>query len=423
MKSPTLIVTLLLSLLVSSPVFSQWIPVRVSDTVNTWGPSLGASVDISIISKDTIYISGHYHRFWRSFDAGKTWVFDSVNAELSTERVQFFDANNGWRYSEYGVAYTTDAGKNWIESGPPIYADTTLPRYSANTAMFFLDAKRGWVGTRYLGIFATIDGGQTWKKQLMAHPSARNAEFKITGIEFSDSANGVAVGWYDEFLRTTDGGNTWLGFIDPDSIPSGPELNAVAYLTPDKCFAITRSANRLYYSTDSARNWSYKVIDTTIGRFLNMYFLDSMRGWLLATKKKSTAGVIYRTTDGGMTWMEDPYTFQETIIKVAFFDSSMGVALAGRGWALLYSPTASVIPKIAPLTIRATWENSTIKLLLDAPAEYIKASLYDILGRGLTEEIVHNAQQLEIYWSESGPLFAKVEVDGITQLLKLLPSP
>lgn len=95
--------------------------------------------------------------------------------------------------------------------------------------MFFLDAMHGWTTTSEGGlgsiIFATDDGGKTWRKQ------GTQAEFYSTklfflnrlrgwSLAFSRNAGGNGVG---RFVTTTrDGGKTWTRLAKVEEDPLGP---------------------------------------------------------------------------------------------------------------------------------------------------------------------------------------------------------
>jgi photosystem II stability/assembly factor-like uncharacterized protein len=105
----------------------------------------------------------------RTMDGGKSWktVYQSKRPHENcwkmswpTEKIgyatvqSYVDAPNNTRRV---FVKTTDGGKSWKEM--PLVNDKAAHQFG----IAFVDAKRGWIGTRSGG-FETMDGGLNWKK-------------------------------------------------------------------------------------------------------------------------------------------------------------------------------------------------------------------------------------------------------------------
>ena len=108
-------------------------------------------------------------------------------------------------------------------SPPEMHQDAEL------TAVTFLDADRGWaVGDRGV-IWHTSDGGRNWELQ------SSGVTCRLEAVQFLDANNGWAVGgWTQPYthethgvvLRTRDGGQTWQNTAEPRRFPAWPRADS-----------------------------------------------------------------------------------------------------------------------------------------------------------------------------------------------------
>lgn len=151
-------------------------------------------------------------------------------------------------------------------------------------SIYFVDSLKGWVGGDSGVILYTSDGGQNWTFQ------NTNVNTSIHSLFFLDSLNGWALTWHHNiygpigttFLKTTNGGLTWIADVYP------------------KDFVFLNS----------------------------IYFVDELNGWA-----SGSPGKILKTRDGGNEWIESRINniqFSEfPIFKVEFFDENNGIGCGG----------------------------------------------------------------------------------------------
>jgi len=108
---------------------------------------------------------------------------------------------------------------------------------------------------------------------------------------------------------TVNGGHTWY-----DVTPSGLTLQSqgtIALYPMSATDAWTwlslyagGSSTTLWHTTDAGAHWSSSTVAT--GAVMQLTFVDATHGWLAATPFGSATGqmpiMVWRTTDGGMTW-------------------------------------------------------------------------------------------------------------------------
>jgi hypothetical protein len=159
-----------------------------------------------------------------------------------------------------------DGGKTWLQQ-----------KCDKNPeGVFVLDATNGW----YVAsgrLFATRDGGQKWEKLALPH----NA---LTQIWFATPQDGIAFGVGKAFYRTADGGRSWNG------VPESESLNLQSPQTYLRSMAMLPSGAGMLVGDSTAAPPEAALPD-----------------WMTpdrAMKRKSLPGtiVLFTTHDGGKSW-------------------------------------------------------------------------------------------------------------------------
>jgi photosystem II stability/assembly factor-like uncharacterized protein len=146
----------------------------------------------------------------------------------------------------------------------------------------------------------TNDGGANWNQQDMGFVALGVPTFldARTVLISRVDTTGVSNAW--TFLRSTDGGATWVNF---SNVPSSMNPNSMSFanasigIAPDSTFP-----EGLARTTNGGLNWtSFSVNDTAGGT--DATFLRSVKLYADGTGLAvGVAGKIARTTDFGATW-------------------------------------------------------------------------------------------------------------------------
>ena len=199
---------------------------------------------------------GEAGALYATLDEGRTWAQQEVPTRHLLLGGAFLDAQRGWLVGAGStLLYTSDGGASWragrlegiarddedapafgqraqtpavvaasAGQAPPARAAKTNARLNA---VCFADAARGWaVGARGR-IFATADGGRTWRAQ------ASGVTDDLFDVKFVNQREGWVAGAGGTLLHTADGGASW------SIVPSGT----------------THTIERLCFA-DAARGWA-----------------------------------------------------------------------------------------------------------------------------------------------------------------------
>ncbi len=245
--------------------------------------------------------------------------------------MQFIDSLLGYGITGNNVTLdtnyilkTTNGGENWFIINT-IYKDLKKVQ--------FINAETGYVcgGGNGKYFIKTTNGGINWN-------SVINPEFGYIDDIYVLNEDTI---WYTEqrtvvggLFRTTDAGATWVRqFYENGNIPSRIYMinSQVGYFSGSDVSILNKTTN-------SGLNWT--VVPNQNG-FRDIYFADSLIGW------KAT-GAIKKTTDGGVSWVEQilPLTSTTGILEFSFINKDTIWGVGGSvyhpghsEWGVIYRTT------------------------------------------------------------------------------------
>ena len=137
----------------------------------------------------------HQYYMMHTFNGGKDWLGQSLNAAPDLFSVFALDTSRVWGVGEdsHGfITFSKDGGQHWMKS------NTSMS--SSVLSVFFADSSNGWVCCSDGTIARSTDGGKNWINQLS------NISSKLASIFFTGQSTGWAVGDHGIILHTTNGG-------------------------------------------------------------------------------------------------------------------------------------------------------------------------------------------------------------------------
>lgn len=253
----------------------------------------------------------------RTIDGGATWTNQDSDTRAGLRGVSFVDADNGLVVGTITTApgptvlHTSDGGATWNHDYPLTPVVHAIPDFQS---VAMLDGSQAIAVGGAGNILRSADGGRNWEDRTQA------PAFRLFKVSFADANNGVAVGFGD-ILQTTDGGATWqrrsedLTLLWDVAYSSATNVVAVGgrYLPPGGGIVVR--------STDAGATWT--TITGVGGRAVD--FADASTGTLVGDK------AIFRTIDGGASWLPQPSGSTENLNDVAVLNADIGIAVGDKG--------------------------------------------------------------------------------------------
>lgn len=196
----------------------------------------------------------------------------------------------------------------------------------ALTDVHFASASHGWAVGHSGVVLHSMDGGETWQRQLDGNQAAvvirddakrrveageegaaaalRSAEYLVSdgpdkpflGVRFRDELRGYVVGAYGIALQTVDGGKSWQSLVGQIPNPRGKHLYQIQ--SDGDALLIAGEQGALMRSVDGGVSFA-EVTTPYSGTFFGA--LDLHGDALLAFGLRGNA---WRSDDGGASWQQ-----------------------------------------------------------------------------------------------------------------------
>ena len=261
--------------------------------------------------------------------------------------VYFMDDQNGLVVGNGGLMLkTSDGGKTWEKvevdmrppgagqrpggggGGPPgggFGRGGPAPLYN----IYFIDENMGFITGGRGTILKTEDGGKTWARKMArsdtpgrgGRPGGIRAN--LMGIQMISETIGFIAGSENTILKTTDGGETWVGSSERARVgETRNNLENILFVSPTTGWVIG-SFGTLLHTTDAGEVWEKRDPGFDNNLF-GIHFLDENTGWICGQE-----GLILHTTDGGATWNQQKTESYDDLHDIIFVDAMVGWAVGG----------------------------------------------------------------------------------------------
>jgi photosystem II stability/assembly factor-like uncharacterized protein len=196
-------------------------------------------------------------------------------------------------------------------------------------AITMLDNRRGLAVSSRGQVWRTEDGGQTWAAKAMLKADDWHYN-ESNQIEFVDDLHG----WIIETLtiwRTEDGGATWQKAFAPfDQRAAGQPVRA--FFGDAQHVWVCGTYGELYRTADGGKTWVTETIAGKESAFRDIFFISQKTGWLIGYMSGEFNNLFYRTDDGGKTWNPIQTNIHRTYLTSLYFlDEKEGWA-CGEAW-------------------------------------------------------------------------------------------
>ena len=148
-------------------------------------------------------------------------------------------------------------------------------------------------------------------------------------------------------VRTVDGGITW------GVIPLAAGLSTFSFIDSLRGWGVGRHGSTypmILRTTDGGTVWDTiaLILDPGDPGYLASSFVDSLNGWIFGGTfyQGSSRGVIYRTSDGGVSWDRESIGLSGDLEDGLMIDRYHGWAVALDGRVLSYGPVTGATEKL-----------------------------------------------------------------------------
>jgi photosystem II stability/assembly factor-like uncharacterized protein len=232
--------------------------------------------DVAFADDQRGWIVGAAGLILRTSDGGATWTTgrSPVPGDKHLFNVAAVDARTVWAVGDWGaITVTHDGGETWVDRSLGIL--TVSVADSPNRAMqtvtddvilydvMFVDADHGFIAGEFGSLFATRDGGATWRRQVTG------TDKTLFGVHFVSPDEGWVVGIDGIVMRTTDGAESWQvqrGLVEAGAIG---DLSFVEAMENPGLYAVHFAGSRgvvvgdtgsLFVSDDRGRSWARRAL-------------------------------------------------------------------------------------------------------------------------------------------------------------------
>jgi photosystem II stability/assembly factor-like uncharacterized protein len=208
----------------------------------------------------------------------------------------------------YTAISTVSAPNNWVQLNP-------FPQGNNLVKIKFTDPLTGWISSVGKNYLKTTDGGKTWVNKSINIPN-------ITSYSSLCMVNSLK-GWIvigQEFYAaqyvyfTNDGGETWTQLNRSNY--NYDQAREIFFFNENS--GIIRCGNGIFKTNDQGVTWTPVNVPTIYQDFYSFYFLNESTGWASSYNKQ-----IYKTIDGGSSWSLQ-YTGLNNLNNIKFIDANNG---------------------------------------------------------------------------------------------------
>ncbi|MFL5763507.1 MAG: YCF48-related protein [Bacteroidia bacterium] len=278
---------------------------------------------------------------------GQSWNPIASPTALTINSSSFISPDTGWVVTNDFIFKTTDGGITWTSQSYPPDPAHDIRMFNS---VHFINQHTGIIGCGnylYTGVdlsqvscfLWTNDGGANWTYKNLGSSTDYILDAKLTS-----PTTAFGTGQYGEAWATFDAGATWTNMYYTSPY-SGCKLFPISRDTAYYA-GVENISNKAAFGRIVDSSWTAStVISGGTSYFGAIYFFNRMEGWL-----GGSSGLLYKTTNGGLSWISFSSGVTSYITDIIFTDSFNGWFCtndgkichtndSGASWSLEYNGT------------------------------------------------------------------------------------
>jgi photosystem II stability/assembly factor-like uncharacterized protein len=216
----------------------------------------------------------------------------------------------------YSAISTVSAPNNWVQLNP-------YPQGNNLFQIKFTDSLTGWISSAGKNYLKTTDGGKTWVNKSINIPNITS----YSSLSMVNSLKGWVIIGQDFYSPnyvyfTNDGGETW----SPLNRSNYDYDYARGIYFFNENFGIIVCDNGMYKTNDKGVTWTLMTVTATYQLFSSFHFINESIGWAVSYSQTYN-NQIYKTLDGGITWTlqyTGPSNWYNNLRNIQFWDMNNG---------------------------------------------------------------------------------------------------
>lgn len=252
----------------------------------------------------------------KSFDGGNHWTTIFAGSEYANASLDFNTNYKGWLLSSRTINTTTDGGLTW---DIPLALDN-----DTYNCVGFLNNNTGWIlgGTESFEMspfFKTNNGGVNWNKIFVDYKMF-NSIYKNDSIMY---ATGLTADYTGFIMKSNQSGTLDIVYSLANNTFYG-----INFINKYTGYVVGKNGIILK-TTDIGQTWNIQTSPSSQENY-SVYFIDSLKGWIVGNREYGLYGDLLKTTNGGTNWTIQ-MQFNTFLKDIKFIDKNIGWIVGGNG--------------------------------------------------------------------------------------------
>jgi photosystem II stability/assembly factor-like uncharacterized protein len=288
--------------------YSQWIQLN---------PGISQNLrSVFAFDLQTAYVTGAGGTLLKTSNSGSNWIALNSGTTQTLHSIYFININTGIACGDNAIIIrTTNGGINWSS------VSTTVS--SGLYSVSFSNQNNGIICGQGGTILYSTNGGINWIVAVDGFISSLYSCNMVTASTgYSAGVNSI---FQPMVAKTTNGGANWNYYVFYLNSNEG-NLRGVQFLNEIEGFAVSNVWNGqggISRTTNTGVNWSTQLFSSA----LNCIDFPST----LIAYSAGYSGIILKSTDGGLNWVQQASGTSVILRNIDFADSLLGYAAGDNG--------------------------------------------------------------------------------------------